>query len=784
MATILVVDDSPVVVASLKAALTQEGFEVLTAADGVEAVQQASARQPDLIVLDVVMPRMNGYQTCRLLKAEAATKHIPVIFLTTQSAKHQVFWGAQAGGAGYLVKGGATDGSSAHVSKEQGWQSILETVKRHLDSRTAPRPPAPTVRQTGSAATGPGTTVDVLTRLNTLLDQQLFESTLINQIATAPAQLSDYRAVIRDLFTTLGGVIDFDVIGLIVFGARQGYCTIGSASSLPPAAVERYRAHLLERLAEQATARAPRAPLVTETVSLLLERAPAPSETISSSGALWRSWAVLPLRSQGVVIGLVTLARHRLEPFGAEVDRMLEAAAQSFTTVVENARLHRELGELSATVQDRAKRLALLFALSGRLLGARRLPALFTEILRICFQAIDADSGSVMLLEPHRQLRVVASVGLKRRFARGLRLMVGERVAGWVAKHRQPQLLVGALAPHGRFAHVQGRTEVKSSLVIPMLVKRKLIGVLNLNRTASDAVFTKEDIELVSTLANQAALAVQQMQLYQKLETSFAEVRQIKSQLIQSEKLAALGRLASAMAHEIDNPLTVISGTAQLLMDDVRRHPDQVASLQRIVDQSDRASDIIERLLHFAKPAPSQLAPVNLNAVVQEALFLVQRQLAYDKIDVQTQLDAAVPPVLGSANQLQEICLNLMLNAYQAMGHDGTLTIATEHQPKTRHIVLRVSDTGPGIPPDAQPHVFEPFFTTKEEGKGLGLFVAHQIVLQHRGSIRLTSRPGNGTTFLITLPVAPTTAPPHPDSLGVGAAGTLRKSSTGGKARA
>ena len=124
MAKILVVDDSPVVVASLKAALTQEGFEVLTAADGVDAIQQAYTHRPDLIVLDVMMPRMNGYQTCRLLKAETVTKHIPVIFLTTQSAKHQRFWGTQAGGTEYLVKDPTA--APAHISKESGWPSVVD----------------------------------------------------------------------------------------------------------------------------------------------------------------------------------------------------------------------------------------------------------------------------------------------------------------------------------------------------------------------------------------------------------------------------------------------------------------------------------------------------------------------------------------------------------------------------------------------------------------------------------------------------------------------------------
>lgn len=746
MAKILVVDDSPVVVASLRAALTQEGFDVLTAADGVDAIQQAYAQQPDLIVLDVMMPRMNGYQTCRLLKAEAATRRIPVIFLTTQSAKHQMFWGAQAGGEAYLVKDRTAYAPPSHLAKEEGWPSIVDAIKRSLDGR------APAAVAQGDS----GGTVDVLTRLNALLDEQLFESTLVNQIAAALVQLADYRTVVRDLFAALGRVIDFDTIGLLILGAKQGYCTIGGANTAP-ATVARYRDALLEQLMAHQPAGLLLPPLLTEVVAPAPGRPPEGTGTPQENGP-WPSWVALPLRSRGAVIGLLAMASRRSGAFGPEIERILQSVAHPLTAVVDNARLHRELGELSAAFQNRAQRLSMLFTLSGRLLAAKRLPDLFAEILQGCFKAIQADAGSLMLVEPGRRLRVAAARGLNRRFTKGLSLMIGDRVAGWVAKHRKPQLLVGGLEQHRQFAHLQGRAEIKSSLVVPMLVKRKLIGVLNLNRTTSATRFTQEDIELAATLANHAAVVVEQMRLRQQLETSYAEVQQVKSQLIQSEKLAALGNLASAMAHEIDNPLAIISGIAQLLMDDVRDHPAWADQLRRIVAQTDRASDIIERLLKFAKPAHGRTELVDVNAMINEALQLVQRQLTYEKIELVLALAEGLPPVRGNANQLQEVFLNLIINAYDAMRDGGTLRIETLHEPKTGQVAVRFGDTGAGIPPEAQPRVFEPFFTTKEHGKGLGLFVTHQIIIAHRGSIRLQSRMGRGTTFTIHVPAA--SAPP------------------------
>ena len=746
MAKILVVDDSPVIVASLKAALTQEGFEVLTASDGVDAIQQASLHQPDLVVLDVMMPRMNGYQTCRLLKTEEATRHLPVIFLTTQSAKHNVFWGTQAGGVEYFSKSEVSGVPVEHISKDEGWPAVVRAVKAHLNGHPA----------THGKRREAGSTVDVLTRLNTLLDEQLFESTLINQISAAVGQLADYRTAIRTLFTTLARVVDYDVIGLVVLGGKQGYCTVGGPAHLTTATVERYHEQLLKRFQTHRPTAWRQRPLITERVTIATGYATAATSAATISGTTWPSWFVLPLKSRGTVIGLLGIASQRPDAFGPEIERLLQAVGPPLTAVVDNARLYRELGELSATLQQRVERLAMLFALSGRLLAAKQLPKLFTEILQICFKAIQADSGSVMLVEQGRTLRVAASVGLKRRVMKQLRVvMIGDRIAGWVAKHRRPLLLVGGLKSNRQFAHLKSRAEIKSSIVVPMLVKRKLIGVLNLNRTRSANRFTKEDIELASTLANHAALAVEQMRLHQKLQTSYAEVRQVKSQLIQSEKLAALGHLASAMAHEIDNPLAIISGIAQLMLEEVREQPTWVENLQRIVAQTDRASDIIERLLRFAKPSPPvQREPVDVNAAVQDALFLVQRQLAYEKVQVVTRLAADLPPVMGNANQLQEVCLNLVINAFEAMPEGGTLRIETERQVHPTHVVIRFADSGPGIRPDLQPRIFEPFFTTKERGKGLGLFVTHQIVSSHGGLIRIKSQVGKGATFAVHLPVA------------------------------
>lgn len=231
--------------------------------------------------------------------------------------------------------------------------------------------------------------------------------------------------------------------------------------------------------------------------------------------------------------------------------------------------------------------------------------------------------------------------------------------------------------------------------------------------------------------------------------------REMRIRLRESDRLAAVGELVAGVAHEVNNPLSSISAFAQLLLRDGGLSPAQRESVEVIKSETLRASQVVKDLLAFARRSEPMRDPLDLNTVVERTLRLRGYQLTSNRIEVETDLATELPAVIGDARQLQQVCLNLVTNAVQAMascGSGGTLFISTRRNDS--HVVLEMRDTGPGIPEDARAHVFEPFFTTKAEGEGtgLGLSVSYGIVTAHGGSIEVIGTSACGTTFRVTLP--------------------------------
>ena len=233
--------------------------------------------------------------------------------------------------------------------------------------------------------------------------------------------------------------------------------------------------------------------------------------------------------------------------------------------------------------------------------------------------------------------------------------------------------------------------------------------------------------------------------------------REMRVRLMESDRLAAVGELVAGVAHEVNNPLSSISAFAQLLLRESSLTAAQRDSIEVIKSETLRASQVVKDLLAFARRSEPQREPLDLNGVVQRTLRLRGYQLTSNKISVETDLASELPSVVGDARQLQQVCLNLVTNAIQAMamlGAGGTLFVSTRHQGP--HVVLEMRDTGPGIPESAKVHIFEPFFTTKGEGEGtgLGLSVSYGIVTAHGGTIEVPHTSPAGTTFRVVLPAA------------------------------
>ena len=226
----------------------------------------------------------------------------------------------------------------------------------------------------------------------------------------------------------------------------------------------------------------------------------------------------------------------------------------------------------------------------------------------------------------------------------------------------------------------------------------------------------------------------------------------LEDQLMQAEKLSSIGLLAAGVAHEVNTPLAVITSQAQMLLRQMPSDDPRNRTLDKIIKQSFRASEIVNNLLKFSRVSGSEHNDLDLNKVISETLSLVEPMLRASKIMVNAQLVGSLPAVYGSSGKLQQVFMNLIMNARDAMPRGGELTIATETE--NSHVHVEISDNGIGIPADHLHRIFDPFFTTKatSRGTGLGLAVTYGIIREHSGSIRVESSVGRGTTFRLEFP--------------------------------
>jgi two-component system NtrC family sensor kinase len=263
--------------------------------------------------------------------------------------------------------------------------------------------------------------------------------------------------------------------------------------------------------------------------------------------------------------------------------------------------------------------------------------------------------------------------------------------------------------------------------------------------------------ECFNRMIQELGLATQELKdwaakLETKVEERTAQVKAMQGHLIQTEKLAAIGKLAAGVAHEINNPLTGILTNSSLLLSDLPSGDARREDLQIIVDETLRCRKIVKGLLDFARQTKPQKQAVDLNSVVEDVLNLVRNQASFRDIALATALDRRLPAVMADRDQMRQVVLNTVLNAAEAMPNGGAIRVTSKVDSATGFVELSIRDTGPGIPEEIKSKLFEPFFTTKKSGTGLGLAIAYGIMERHKGTIDVDSAPGRGTTIILRIP--------------------------------
>jgi signal transduction histidine kinase len=460
-----------------------------------------------------------------------------------------------------------------------------------------------------------------------------------------------------------------------------------------------------------------------------------------------RSELAVPLEVNGETRGVLNVDSDRADAFTDEDQVLLQELAIQAAKVIQNTWLYEQL-RLKAHLFES------LASVSRTINSTLNLDEALQVITREACLLMRARVCSLMMLDESRDwLDLRASHGAGKAYLNKPRLPVDDSLLGAVVRRKKP-MQVANVQTSSRYQHIDvARQEgLVSLLSVPLIFAGQAIGTLSvyMDRPYS---FSNEEISILSALAELSAIAIEKARLYER-------VVDVEEQLRQNEKLSALGLLAAEVAHEIRNPLTVMKLLYHSL--DLKfPASDPRAKDARIIDAKiEHLNKIVEQILAFARTTEPKLVPVNLNELVDELGLLVRHKLANQNIRLVRQLQPDLPVVLGDATQLEQVFLNLILNATEAMPDGGTLTIKSRavHLPRgnphATHVAMEFKDTGRGMSQEVQRRAFTTVLgTTKAKGTGLGLAIVGRIIETHRGQIGILSRPGHGTTLRISLPV-------------------------------
>jgi signal transduction histidine kinase len=460
-----------------------------------------------------------------------------------------------------------------------------------------------------------------------------------------------------------------------------------------------------------------------------------------------RSELAVPLEVNGETRGVLNMDSDRADAFTTEDQELLQELAVQAAKVIQNTWLYEQL-RLKAHLFES------LASVSRTINSTLNLDEALQAITREAGVLMHARTCSLMMLDESREwLDLRASYGAGEAYINKPRLAVGDSLLGVVVRRKKP-MQVANVQESSRYQHVEvARGEgLVSLLSVPLIFAGQAIGTLSVYMSRPYN-FSNEEISILSALAGLSAIAIEKARLYER-------VVDVEEQLRQNEKLSALGLLATEVAHEIRNPLTVMKLLYHSL--DLKfPDGDPRAKDARIIDAKiEHLNKIVEQILAFARTTEPKLAPVNLNELVDELGLLVRHKLGNQNIRLVRQLQPDLPVVMGDAPQLEQAFLNLILNAAEAMPDGGTLTVKSgairlpRSSPRATHVAVEFKDTGGGMSKEVQERAFTAVLsTTKAKGTGLGLAIVGRIIETHHGNVRIKSQIGSGTTIRITLPV-------------------------------
>jgi len=709
---ILLIDDDPGMHEIAHTFLNKVNYECISAFNGEEGLRKILEESPQLILLDYMMPGMDGEQVYTELISNQLYAHhrdTPVVILTAKEGDLIT--------KTKLLKGGV----KAYLNKPFGLRelkNVLENVFITSEIQLKNRQLQKEIAETKEHL------------------ELLFDNTLIGILST---NVSGYVVKANPFLTRLLEIKDQnEIIGLNIF-EQNLFNEIDLREQF-------------QRIIKDGQ------PLVIENLKF-----------ISVNG----NWIKVNLRGvpiktiEGKISGLTIIVKDvtELEKKAYELSVLREIGEAMQGTLDLDELLHLILTCITAGCALGFSR-AMLFLLdpSGKMLEGKMGvgPSSAEDASRIWYELSQVNMSLNVFLETYGKLTPAVDDQFNQRVKQIRQPLELENcfLTKTIKEKRPVKVNINSEGRLTCAACIFREIEADEFISVPLIVKDKVIGVAVADNMYNYHPIDDSSVELLTLFVNQAAVAIERAEAYSRLEQeknnleqAYTKLTEAQDRLLHAERLATIGKMTAHVAHEIRNPLVTIGGFARSIVKSVSSKEDEEMKLiaQIIADEVSRLEQILADVLDFTKLSKQNFQSEDINQIIQDACLMVKDEIASNNINLVKKLDQFIEPIQFDPRQIKQVLINLIRNALYSMPDGGTLELVTFKD--NEQVVVEVKDTGEGISEDVLPNLFDPFFTTKPHGIGLGLPITQQIIHGHKGRIDVQSKVGKGTTFTFTLPL-------------------------------
>lgn len=414
------------------------------------------------------------------------------------------------------------------------------------------------------------------------------------------------------------------------------------------------------------------------------------------------------------------------------------------------------------------RELSTILKFSSLINSSLKIETVLDNAMKCAEEFINAEASTIYEIDDEKKdLFIRLARGEKKETLKNIRIKIGDGIAGHVVETSTP-MVINDIHKEKRFSSRLDQLtgfKTRNLVCVPLILRGRATGAIQVLNKKTGEHFNKYDMEILKSLSIQIAVAIENARLYERLEQKFEltaqDLKNAEEKLIRAERIAAMGHLVNAVAHEIRNPVMVIGGFARRLKENHCKEPEISNYSEIILGETLRLERLVKQVHRLAEVQTAELMPGSILPVIEKTIKTYEPIAKKQNIEIQVSVEKNIPFINMDESQLFTAFSNIFENALESMNHEGKLSFAVKAV--ENYILIDIADTGSGIEDNEIDFVYDPFVTSKTTGVGLGLTMVHQIIINHDGEIKIKSRKNEGTGIKIKLPIS---YPDHPEKTG------------------